>query len=217
MEDVGAGTVVLRVKPQIDTAVTKLGDEIIRLAMYAQSLVITGNEDLARATNDLTLMLGLKKSLEESRREYVAPLQAHESEVNDVFRKLREPLMAAVDTIKAKMVAYQEEEKRKQEKEEEINVMRRAAAEKQMELKGELSEPVDEVEVRTVATVVRTDVGTATMVMIKKFEVVDFAALPDEFKLPDAVKIGKVVRAGIGHIPGVRIYEEANVRGTAKR
>ena len=55
---------------------------------------------------------------------------------------------------------------------------------------------------------VRTEAGSVTIRSAWKFEVVDMAALPDEYKIADAVKLGKVVRAGVREIPGVRIYEE---------
>lgn len=41
--------------------------------------------------------------------------------------------------------------------------------------------------------------------------------VPDEYKLPDAAKIGRVVRAGISSLPGIRIWEEETLRVTAKK
>ena len=45
---------------------------------------------------------------------------------------------------------------------------------------------------------------------VMKFEVVDFKALPDEYKISDDVKIRKVVNAlkMDTNIPGVKVWEE---------
>jgi hypothetical protein len=58
------------------------------------------------------------------------------------------------------------------------------------------------------AKTVHTASGKVTIRSVWKHRVTDFDALPDEYKIADDVKIGKVVRAGIRQIPGVEIYEE---------
>jgi hypothetical protein len=61
-------------------------------------------------------------------------------------------------------------------------------------------------------TLYHTDDGTTSKVSIRKWELVDFSQVPDEYKAIDAVKIGKVVRAGIPSIPGIRIWQEETLR-----
>jgi hypothetical protein len=61
------------------------------------------------------------------------------------------------------------------------------------------------------AKTVHTAAGKVTMRSVWKAEVIDFNLLPDEYKVADEVKIGKVVRAGVRQIPGVRIYEEKSI------
>lgn len=79
------------------------------------------------------------------------------------------------------------------------------------------TEPVNLVEVAPPApTKVQTEVGTAGITRNRKWEMVDFAAVPDEFKILDAVKIGKLVRAGIGSISGIRIWTEEGLRVTTR-
>ncbi len=48
-----------------------------------------------------------------------------------------------------------------------------------------------------------------------QFEVVDESLLPREYLMPDLGKIGKVVRAGIKNIAGVRIWEKTSTRTRA--
>jgi len=210
-------TVTVAVRPALDNSVVALGDEIIRLGIYAQQLVVEDNASLERATNDLSLMSNLKKGMEEKRREYVGPLQGHIKDVNDAFKKLSEPLAAADQAVRGKVGAYLKQLEDKRKKQEEINAMRLGAAEKEMELKGELTQPVELVEETVVPSQVRTDVGTVGTAKTRKWEVVDFAAVPDEYKMPDASKIGRVVRAGIDSIPGIRIWLDESMRVTPKR
>jgi hypothetical protein len=47
---------------------------------------------------------------------------------------------------------------------------------------------------------------------VTKWELVNEAELPREYLTPDTSKIGKMVRAGITAIPGVRIWKEKSLR-----
>jgi len=68
--------------------------------------------------------------------------------------------------------------------------------------------------VQEVAKVTRTSAGSATQTTTWTYEVTDFAAMPDQYKLEDKVGLNKAVKGGIRQIPGVRIYE---VQGTRIR
>ena len=83
-----------------------------------------------------------------------------------------------------------------------------------MKLKGELTEPINLVEVApTPPAHYRTVAGDLGKAMVWKFEVMDFALLPDDYKTADMVKIRKVVIAGAS-IPGVRAWKEETLRVT---
>jgi hypothetical protein len=43
---------------------------------------------------------------------------------------------------------------------------------------------------------------------IRKYKIVDFAKLPDEYKLENAVLLNKVTKAGVPTIAGVEFYYE---------
>jgi len=51
--------------------------------------------------------------------------------------------------------------------------------------------------------------------MIKKWKVEDFTLVPERYKEPNSILIGKVIRAG-GDIPGIRVWEEPSLRVTTK-
>lgn len=48
--------------------------------------------------------------------------------------------------------------------------------------------------------------GSVSFRAVPKFEVVDASKLPREYLMPDTAKIGKIVKAGVKQIPGVRIW-----------
>ena len=86
-----------------------------------------------------------------------------------------------------------------------------------MMLKGELTESVNLVEARPEPPAhYRTIAGDLGKVLTWKFEVVDFGALPDDYKLPDLVKIRRVVTAR-ATIPGVRAWQEDSLQVTPGR
>ncbi len=51
---------------------------------------------------------------------------------------------------------------------------------------------------------------------IKKWEVEDITKVPGEYLMVDTVAIGKLVRAGIKSISGIRIWEEETLKVSAK-
>ena len=78
---------------------------------------------------------------------------------------------------------------------------------------GELTESVNLVEViPPTPTTIRTDLGSTGHMTIKKYRVINFAELPDQYKIENSVLLNKVVKAGIPSIPGVEIYTEDILR-----
>ena len=80
---------------------------------------------------------------------------------------------------------------------------------------GEIIESVNIIDVVTVPTHVYADNGTLGTSKVWKFEVEDLTKIPLEYLMPDMVKIGKVVRAGV-KIPGVKSWQESSLRVNSK-
>lgn len=210
-------TAIVKIHPQGDGAVTLLYDEAKRLLQYAIARVVNNDEDAKIATNDLAVLAKLKKAIEEKRKEYVGPINEHLKSVNDTFKQFTEPLNEADTVTRQKVLAYRKEQERIRQEQERINQLRLEAAQAEMKLKGELTESVDLVEVKPEQPEhYRTDMGMLGKFKVPKFEVVDFSLVPDEYKTLDTVKVGKVIRAGVRSIPGLRIWEEESLRVTTK-
>ncbi len=210
-------TAIVNVKPDLDIKVQSFYQESLKLREYALDRVVSSLEETKDATNDLSMIAKLKKALEEKRKEYVGPLQDHVKEINDAFKTLMQPIEEADRITRDKILAYQKILADQKAEEERINAMRLEAARAEMELKGELTEPVELVEVSDGAPkTVRTDSGMIGQRMIKKWELEDIALVPEEYKMLDSAKITKMVKAGIPSIPGIRIYEEPIIAVTTR-
>jgi len=211
-------TALVKIAPQADQAVLALHDQAIRLAEHAQALVITSDDDVRESTNDLSIIAGLKKALREEQDRWTRPIREHLESVRNIFRVFTEPIEQADNITREKIIAYRKEQERLRREAEEINRLRLEAARKEMELKGELTEPVSPAEVPPVAPDhYRGELGTLGRAMIRKYRVVDFAKLPDHYKIENSALLNKVVKAGIPSIPGVEIYEEESLRVTTRR
>ena len=211
-------TAIVRIKPDIDETVIALYKEACSLQEHAEARAITSDEDIKSATNDLSLISKLKKAIEDKRKEYVGPINDHLKTINDAFKLFALPLNSADSITRQKILDYRKEQERIRQEQERINELRLEAARAEMQLKGELAESVGIVEVKPEQPKhYRTEAGTLGTVPIKKWEVVDFKLVPDDYKMIDATKVGKVVRAGVPSIPGIRIWEEDSLRVTTVR
>lgn len=210
MQNQKSETALIRLRPETDPVVAATHAQTLNLRAYAERRVIVTPEGLRLATEDLSLISRLKKALEDKRKEYVGPLQSHVQAINATFKTLMEPIEAADQLTRGKMLKYQAEQARIREEQEEINRLRMEAARKEAALhEGEISEPVNLVEVMPeVAKKIDTKVGSAGQRTIRKWEVVDKSLVPEDLKVIDAGAVTKLVKAGIGAIAGIRIYEE---------
>ena len=219
-EEVQTVTALIRIKPDLDVSVRQIYSEAVRLLDFATCRTIKTADDLKDATNDQVIIGNFKKDIEEKRKAYTGPINDHLKAVNQAFQEFTAPLLQADQLNRANMTNYRLAREAIIAEQERINRLRIEAAQAEMELKGELTESVQVIEVQApVAKSVRTDMGTTTTVDHWKAEVVDFALLPDEYKLPNQQMLNAVARTykNIRTIPGVRIYNDPDIRTTARR
>ncbi len=217
MENQIVTTAVINISPESDLIVLQLLCEANKLRDYAEKRVIAMDADLKPAVDDLTLIAKVKKALIEKKAEYVKPIKVHLDAFNDTFMTLLTPLEDADHITRSKILSYREAQERKAKEAAEINRQKEELARREAAFNGTGEVTID----TTPVTVpppppahVRTEVGTLGTQQNWKFEVVDFALLPNEYKMADEVKIGKVVRATKGSvaIPGVKMWPEDSLR-----
>lgn len=206
------GTVLARVEvqvaPQLDDSVQAFRDSIGALLKYAQERDVTSQDDVRIATEDLSVVARLKKEIEAKRREYTSPLDQHLRDINSVFKSVQEPLLLADTIIRKKVLAYQTEMARKAAEAERIAAEERRLAEEKAALTGQPVEPIEIPVLAPIETTTNGELGTSGQRMIAKYEVEDFASVPDKYKLLNEALVGKLVRAGETDIPGIRIWKE---------
>jgi len=214
-----APTAIVRVKPEQDIEVQSFYDQALKLKEYAEQRAITIAEDLKPATDDLSIIARVKKALEAKRKEFVTPLQEHVKEVNEAFKRLMEPIEIADKTTRDKILAFQQEQARLRREQEEINRQKAELAAREAALNGREVEPVELVEVTPEAPKrVETDMGAVGQRDNWKWEVVDFALVPDSYKMINSGVLTPVVKASKGkiEIPGVRIFNEPIIAVSAR-
>lgn len=211
-------TVRIAISPDEDDSVKALVQEADRLLEYANGLVITSDEGVRVATEDLSFLVKLKKALEDKRGEYVKPINTILKGINDTFKAIVTPVEDADKLIRNKILAYRKEQERKAREIEEINRLRIEAAQREAKLnEGELTESIAIIEsAPPPPSTIRTEVGTLGTMKVTKWEVEDFSKVPDSYKLIDAAKVGRVVRAGIPSIPGICIWKEDTLKVSTK-
>lgn len=216
-EDSTERTALVHIDPALDPRVHALSSEVLELVQRAESRTVASDADVRVTTEDLSVIKGLMDSFEAKRKEFTAPLNGYLKDINATFKEFTGPLEEANRLNKSKVLAWDAEQKRIIAQQKHINDLKMEAARVEMELRGELSEPVNLVEVSPEPPAhYRTPAGMLGKVLTWQWEISDFGLLPDMFKVPDAAKIKKVVQAG-GTIPGVRAWQEESLRMTGAR
>ena len=158
------------------------------------------------------MMSSLKKTIEDRRKEYVSPLNDKVKSINTLFKTITEPLEQADQITGRKVLDYRAEQERKQREAEAINQAKQDLARREMELKGEITVDTTPVEIpQAPAKVTRGALGQVSTAKVWKWEVEDFAKIPDEFKITDDKKILKAIQSG-RIIPGIKAKQEEILR-----
>jgi len=183
-------------------------EEARGLLKFAKERVIVAIGDAKAATDDLSIIAKLKKTMEAKRKEYLSPLKEQVDAINETYKTLMEPVLEADKITRDKVLAYQQEQARIRAEQEEINRKRMEAAEAEMKLKGELSESVNLVEVIPEAKKVSTDMGSTGMVSHWTYEIVDESVIPREYLVVDTAMLTAIAKKHHDSKPvaGVRFY-----------
>ena len=197
--------------PREDLAIMALYDEANKLLEYANNRVIATLDDTKAATNDLSLIAKLKRAMEAKRKNYLLPFQEHVKEVNDIYKALMAPVETADMVTRNKVMAFNREQERIKAEQEKINALRMEAAAKEAALNnGEIKEAIVLVDVIQPAKKVIADLASSGMRDNWTYEVMDFAALPNEYKMPNTSMLNATAKSVKDSrvIPGLRIYNE---------
>lgn len=175
-----------------------------------QETVIDSFMTLTSAVDLTKHIKKLYKEFEDHRKKRVKPIKDSIKIIEGDYKPFTTALLEAEDVLKGKIETYQlkkEEERLKEENrlQEKQQKQHEKAVEK-AEDKGVVPPaPPAPVHVET-----EGKVEGLQMRKIWTFQIEDEMKIPKEYMIADTKKIGKVVKAGIREIPGVRIYEDSS-------
>jgi hypothetical protein len=202
--------------------------EVNQYELQVQEIKIENTDQRANAVNLGIKLNRLTKDLETERLSQTRPIDEAKKKIMELYKPVEDACKTMVEQLKKAIGAYDAEERRRAfEEQERLRKEAEEAARKERERLAKLAEKqIDKgQEEKAEETIQKIDqvqafapVVTPQIVhqkgesvrKVMKFEVVDFKALPDEYKLSDDVKIRKVVNAlkMDTNIPGVKVWEE---------
>jgi hypothetical protein len=215
-----ASTAIINIAPGEDPVVVAFVGQVEGLLKYARERVVTSEQDVKDATNDLTVMAQLTKALEGKRTDYTEPVNRHLRDINGVFKSISEPLAQAFKTTKDKILAYNAEVEKKRLEIERVNREAEELARKQAQLNnGEFTVDTTPIAVPPPAPDhVRTEQGTLGKTGTWDWELEDIEKVPKEYLMVNSVLVGGVVRGSKGKIviPGIKNIWKPGLRVTAR-
>ena len=208
--------------PAIDTIIVDPRAQALSLLDWAEKCSIQSIDDVKKATNDLSIMSGAKKKLEELRKQYVQPLNEEVKIINELFRTVSIPLDEADKITRGKILAFNQKQTEIRAKQEEINRKRMEAAQAEAELSGtgEITEEINLVEVQPeVPKQVYGDLGKAGIRKTWNYRIIDFGLIPDSYKVVNDQAIKGAIRGSKGtiNIPGIEAYQEESLSVTTRK
>ncbi len=204
---------IIHIKPEADLVILSLLAEANRLLDYAEKRVILTDADMETATNDLTVIARVKKSLLEKKAEYWKPIKVHLDAITASFQTLLTPIEDADRVTRGKWTAYRNEQTRRKAEADKLNQDAIDLARRQATFNGgEITVDLTPAVAPTPVAKVRTDLGSAQTVKTRKYRVVNFALLPDAYKLENSALLNRVTKSGIPEIDGVEFYFEEGIR-----
>lgn len=174
-----------------------------RALQFATDLVIDGPETYRQAAEELKAVAAASRTIDAERKKATRPLDEAKQTIIGWWRQAVDDTNKAIVCLRRKIEKYDAERS-----ERELAAAREAA---QALIAGK---PLDHAKLSAVFS----DSPGVTIRKTWKARVVDFAALPDEYKTVNEQKLNAVARAlkADTKIPGVEVYEDKTAALTGK-
>ena len=184
----------------------------------AESIEILDKPEYEEGAKLFAQIKSFRKAIDVQRKELIKLPYDYVKRVNAFAKEISKPLDNAETIIKQKLIDYEakkELERREQEK---------RAEEERKRLQEQLNKEAQEKGVEAVIlpevmfpkeekNIVHTESGdTVYTRTVWDFEIVDFAQVPDEYKVIDEKKVRQAInRLGIRDIPGLKIFQKKTI------
>ncbi len=193
--------------------------EGLKALAFAEARVIATLEDNQKASDDLVLIGKLRKQMDTKRKVKLEPLKVEAAAIRATYDYLMTPILDAENITKGKMLAYDKEQRRVRAEQEDINRKRMEAAQAEMKLTGELSEPVSMVEVSSLPTKsTRSALGVSSVTDCWKYKIINLDLVPDAYKIIDHAMLNTIAKKHQDKKPvaGVEFYNEPGITARGK-
>ncbi len=187
-------TAIINIAPESDLVILSLVAEANRLRDYAEKRVIATDADMTLAVDDLSIIAKVKKALIAKKDEYLKPIKAHEDAIKAVFQIILTPVEDADRINREKWTNYRTEQARHRDEAEAINREKLELAKREEVLTGEHTIDLTPVVAPAPVTRIQTDMGSAGMRDNWTYEVTDFVAQPNEFKVADTAMLNSIAK-----------------------
>jgi hypothetical protein len=202
-----------QIEQTIDTAKAEQGITLLRqqsLGLVAEltsafpGTEITGESDLTLASEALTRITKHLKEWEQKRTEIVQPANNFVRSINQMWARLVDPVKSEDARLRMMMSTFRAKESQRRQQEYQEGL-------KQVEEVFPGGSPIPDVVAPIPADSLKhvvTQNGTVHYANVRKWEIQDIDKIPREYFILDESRIGKLVKAGIEAIPGIRIWIE---------
>lgn len=190
--------------------VEKLSSSLPELCAAAERCTLWDVDSYNHAADLAKFLSESVKTIESERKRITQPLNESLRATNGLFKKLSDPVEAALTLVKGKILRFKlEEQKRVDEKLAELKAMELAQSQS-----AEPSRPeaVDAQSLNAVGheavTSARGGFGSVSTQKRWTFRVKDKLEVPPVYLLVDEKRVNQAIRDGMRDIPGLEIYQE---------
>lgn len=190
-------------------------DEINRLVDVADALQVLDEDSEKVAIEMAGQAKTFLKRLEEERKRNIADPDTFVRGVNKLCKTFKDKIASIESGLKKKVGDFQwkkELDRRKREKAaQEAAIKLQQQVEKEAKKAGVEAPVITPAPVEKKETVTRTDSGASAHIRTewKCTEVLDFAKVPDDYKMLNEQKVKAAIKSGVHNIPGLKIEETA--------
>ena len=211
-----SGAVVDLNKDGARRAIQAFSGKLAAMRAEAIALVVNSTESAKQATEMIGQVKRLAKAIDERRKEIISEADSFVRFTNGQVKPLADELKEDEAILKRKLsdhamrVELQRREIERKQREALVELQKQVDAE--AKAKGVETVVLPPVAVPTKKEPVRSDSAVSSAVPVWKHEVTDAAAVPRQYLIVDELAIRAAMKAGIRDIPGVRIFEEMEMR-----
>lgn len=212
-------TALVQIYPHGERDVVDLLNEAQAIAERAEAFTVTSEADVKAATNDLSIIAGVKKKIEGKKKEYLEPLETHKKSITAAFALLLDPITSADKSLRSKTNTYLTEQRERAAEAEKIAREEQDLARRKAELNGTPAPEPEKIPTTFIQQTYRAELGMSGQMDVWKWEPVNKALIPAEYWKLDDAKITAEVKASKGSkvIAGIRVFNEPTLRVEARK